>query len=70
MENEEIRAMMVKYRLKYADILPFLTNFSHVSRISEELALPLTEERKSDYLNAIGKAKEKKKEDFKKIYGD
>ena len=60
MENLEIRNLLKKYNLKYHDILPYITNFSHINRISEELARPLSEERKGEYLQAIKKAREDK----------
>lgn len=60
MENLEVRNLLKKYSLKYHDILPYITNFSHINRISEELARPLSEERKSEYLQAIKKARESK----------
>ena len=51
--NEEIREKLRKYHITYNDLLPYLTNFSHTTRISEELAKPLKKEREQDYLNAI-----------------
>ena len=60
MENLEVRNLLKKYSLKYHDILPYITNFSHINRISEELARPLSEERKDEYLQAIKKARESK----------
>lgn len=68
MENQEIRDTIKKYNLKYADILPFLDNFSHINRISEELVKPLSEERQKEYLLAIKRAKEKKMQDMMELY--
>lgn len=59
--NDDIRELLKKYNITYAELLMFLDNFSHVARISEELAKPLSEERKKDYLLAISKVKERKK---------
>ena len=52
-KNEEIREKLRKYHITYSDLLPYLTNFSHTTRISAELALPLKPERKKIYLDAI-----------------
>lgn len=66
--NSDIRLELEKYDLTYADILEFMPNFSHVTRISEELAKPLSESRKKDYLLAIQKAIQKKRDMFNKIF--
>ena len=65
-ENKDIRDMLKKYRITYNDLLKYLTNFSHTVRISEELAKPLSEKRKKEYLLAIKKIKQAKR----KIYDD
>lgn len=65
-QNEDIRELLRKYNISCNEILEFLPNFSHVNRIYEELAKPLTEERKKVYLLAIKKVKERKK----KLYED
>lgn len=66
--NLEIRNLLNKYDLKYAEILPFLKDCAFTTRISEELSRPLTKERESDYLDAINKAKEEKKRIFLENY--
>lgn len=66
MNNEEIKEELKKYGLTYANILPYL-GFKHTTRISEELALELSEERQKEYLLAIKKAKEKKKNELKNL---
>jgi exopolyphosphatase/pppGpp-phosphohydrolase len=58
--NEEIREKLKKYNITYSDLLKYLTNFSHTTRISEELALPLKPERKQIYLDAIEKIRQEK----------
>lgn len=58
--NEEIREKLRKYHITYNDLLPYLPNFSHTTRISEELAQPLKEERKKIYLDAIEKIKQER----------
>ncbi len=58
--NEEIREKIKKYNIKYTDLLQYLPNFSHTTRISEELALPLKEDRKQVYLDAIEKIRQEK----------
>lgn len=63
-ENQDIRYMLRKYKITYNDLLKHLTNFSHTVRISEELAKPLSEDRKKVYLLAIKKIKEEKKKLF------
>lgn len=63
-ENEDIRELLRKYKISYTAILKYIPNFSHTSRISEELAKPLSESRKKVYLLAITKVKEERK----KIY--
>lgn len=60
-ENLDIREALLKYSISYSELLEFLDNFSHITRISEELAKPLTEERKEKYFEAIEKVKEKKR---------
>ena len=60
-ENSDIREELRKYKISYAEILKYIDNFSHVNRISEELAKPLSEERKKIYLTAIAKVKEEKR---------
>ena len=62
--NKDIRDELEKYELTYADILKYINNFSHTTRICEELALPLSEERKKVYLLAIKKAVEEKRKIF------
>ncbi|MGM9881512.1 MAG: hypothetical protein ACI31S_01560 [Bacilli bacterium] len=62
--NQDIKNLMKKYKITRSNLLPYLHNFSHVTRISEELAKPLSEERKKVYLLAIQKIKEEKR----KIY--
>lgn len=51
--NEEIKEKLRKCHITYNDLLKYLTNFSHTTRISEELAKPLKREREQDYLDAI-----------------
>ncbi len=51
--NEEIKERLRKCHITYNDLLKYLTNFSHTTRISEELALPLKKEREKAYLDAI-----------------
>lgn len=58
--NTEIKGLLQEYQLSYKDILPFINNFSHTSRISEELSKPLETSRKELYLNAIEQAKIRK----------
>ena len=65
-ENKDIRDMLKRYKISYAELLKYITNFSHANRISEELAKPLTKERKEVYLLAINKIKEERK----KLYED
>ena len=60
-ENSDIREELRKYKISYAEILKYIDNFSHVNRISEELAKPLSEERKKISLTAIAKVKEEKR---------
>ena len=60
-ENQEIRDMLKKYMISYSTLLKYITNFSHTNRISEELAKPLSEERKKVYLSAIDKIKEERR---------
>ena len=64
--NEDIRELLRKYDITCVEILEFLPNFSHTNRIYEELAKPLSEERKKDYILAIKKIKEIKR----KLYED
>ncbi len=65
-ENKDIREMLKRYQITYKDLLKYLTNFSHTTRISEELAKPLSVERKKEYLLAIRKIKQEKR----KIYDE
>lgn len=58
--NEEIREKLRRYHITYNDLLPYLTNFSHTTRISAELALPLKPEREQVYLDAIEKIRQEK----------
>lgn len=51
--NEKIKERLRKCHITYNDLLKYLTNFSHTTRISEELALPLKKEREKAYLDAI-----------------
>ena len=60
-ENEDIRNELKKYKIPYSAILRYIPNFSHTTRICEELAKPLSEERKKVYLLAIKKVKEERK---------
>lgn len=59
-ENEDIRNEMRKYKITVSEILKFIPNFSHTTRIYEELQKPLSEERKKVYLLAIKKVREEK----------
>ena len=63
-ENEDIRNELRKYKISYAELLKYITNFSHTARISEELAKPLSNQRKEVYLEAIKRIKE----DRRKLY--
>lgn len=58
--NTEIKQILQEYQLSYRDILPFINNFSHMTRISEELSKPLQPGRKEVYLYAIEQAKLRK----------
>lgn len=58
--NSDIKQILQEYQLSYRDILPYISNFSHTSRISEELCKPLEPGRKDIYLYAIEQAKLKK----------
>lgn len=58
--NEEIRQKLRKYHITYSELLPYLNNFSHTTRISAELALPLKPDRKKAYLDAIEKIRQEK----------
>lgn len=60
-ENSDIRELLKKYKISYSEILKYITNFSHTTRISEELAKPLSEPRKKIYLIAIEKVKREKR---------
>lgn len=51
--NDEIREKLRKCHITYSELLKYLTNFSHTTRISEELAKPLRKEREQEYLDAI-----------------
>lgn len=68
--NSDIRLELEKYDLTYSDILEFIPNFSHTTRICEELVKPLSEDRKKVYLLAIQKAKQKKLDLLSKIYNE
>lgn len=59
-DNEEIKEKLRKYHITYNDLLKYLPNFSHTTRISEELAQPLKDERKKVYLDAIEKIRQEK----------
>lgn len=67
-ENQDIRDELRKYKITYAQLLKYIDNFSHVNRISEELAKPLTLERKKVYLLAIKKVVEEKKRLYDELY--
>ena len=58
--NEEVREKLRRYHITYNELIKYLDNFSHTTRISEELALPLKPERKELYLNAIDKIRQEK----------
>lgn len=58
--NREIREKLKKYNITYSELLKYLDNFSHTTRISAELARPLKEERKQVYLNAIEQIRQEK----------
>ena len=60
-ENQDIRNELRKYKISYSALLKYINNFSHTTRISEELAQPLNEERKKVYLLAIKKVKEERR---------
>lgn len=72
MENLEIKSRFKKYGIKYSEVLPYIQNrshtgnFSHINRISEELAKPLSPERYNEYLVAIDKARIKRITDLEK----
>lgn len=59
--NEEIKEMLRKYKITKSELLAYIPNFSHTARINEELAKPLSDERKKVYLLAIKKIKEEKR---------
>lgn len=67
-ENQDIRDELRKYKITYAQLLKYIDNFSHVNRISEELAKPLSIERKKVYLLAIRKVVEEKKRLYDELY--
>ena len=58
--NREVREKLKRYNITYSQLLPYLDNFSHTTRISEELALPLKKERKKVYLDAIEQIRQEK----------
>ncbi len=58
--NKDIKEKLQEYELSYRDILPYISNFSHTSRISEELCKVLEPGRKEMYLYAIQQARLKK----------
>ena len=60
-ENQDIRNELKKYKITYKDLLKYIPNFSHETRISEELKKPLDKERTKVYLSAIADAKKEKK---------
>lgn len=60
-ENQDIRELLRKYKITYNELLKYISNFSHTTRICEELAKPLSDERKKVYLLAIKKIKEEKR---------
>ena len=62
--NSDIRNLLRKFQISYNDLLPYLSNFSHTTRISEELAKDISEERKKEYLLAIQKIKEEKRKRY------
>lgn len=62
--NKDIRDELEKYDLTYSSILKYIPNFSHITRISEELSMPLSDERKKVYLLAIKKAIEEKSNSY------
>lgn len=59
-ENSDLREEMQKYDISCTDLLKYIPNFSHVTRIYEELKNPLTDERKKVYLLAIKKVREER----------
>ena len=59
-QNLELRETLRRYHITYNELLPYLSNFSHTTRISEELAKPMSEERKELYFNAIEEIRRKK----------
>lgn len=69
-ENQDIRDELRKYKITYAQLLKYIDNFSHTNRISEELAKPLTLERKKVYLLAIRKVVEEKKRLYDQLYDE
>lgn len=60
-ENQDIRNALKKYKISYSELLKYITNFSHIQRISEELSKPLSDERKKIYFSAIEKIKQEKR---------
>ena len=68
--NSDIRLELERCNLTYSDILEFIPNFSHINRISEELANPKKKKRKKVYLLAIKKARQKKLDMLSKIYNE
>ena len=62
--NEDIRNLMRKYKITYAELLKYFPNYSHTTRLFGELAKPLTDERKKVYLLAIEKIKAERRKLF------
>lgn len=69
-ENKDIKDELRKFKITHNELLKYINNFTHTTRISEELSRPLTEKRKKVYLLAIKKIKEERikmlTEDFDK----
>jgi len=62
--NADIRELLKKYEITYRQLLIFIPNYSRVQRISEELAKPLTPERRELYLYAIHEIRVRKQRLF------
>ncbi len=58
-QNKDIRDELKKYQIIYSEILPYV-GYKHTTRICEELAQPLSEDRKKVYLLAIKKVCQQK----------
>lgn len=65
-QNSDLRDLLLKYKITYSELLPYIPNFAYTTRISEELAKPMSDERKKVYLLAISKVKEERR----KLYED